>query len=125
MKLLSRFLAVGVLLTVAQSFAASTFEGKVSLAITAERGRTMNMDYSLKGQKVRMDLSAEGNLVSSIMDLGKMEMLMLMPDQQMYMVIPMQQKVEQAMERPASTPRTSSSRARPRPSSATSATRSS
>jgi hypothetical protein len=99
MKFLSRFLAVGALLTAVQAFAASTFEGKVSLAITAERGRTMNMDYSLKGQKVRMDMSAEGNLVSSIMDTAKMEMLMLMPDQQMYMVMPMKQKVEQAMEK--------------------------
>jgi hypothetical protein len=99
LKLLYRFLAVGVLLAAAQSFAADTFEGKISLAVTAERGRTMNMDYSLKGQKVRMDMSAEGNLVSSIMDLGKMEMLMLMPDQQMYMVMPMKQKVEQAMEK--------------------------
>lgn len=99
MKLLSRFLAVGALLTAFQAFAASTFEGKISLAVTAERGRTMNMDYSLKGQKVRMDMSAEGNLVSSIMDMGKMEMLMLMPDQQMYMVMPMKQKVEQAMEK--------------------------
>ena len=99
MKLLSRFLAVGALLTAAQSFAAGAFEGKISLAVTAERGRTMNMDYSLKGQKVRMDMSAEGNLVSSILDSSKMEMLMLMPDQQMYMVMPMNQKVEQAMEK--------------------------
>ena len=102
MKLLSRFLAVGALLTAAQSFAAgagAAFEGKISLAVTAERGRTMNMDYSLKGQKVRMDMSAEGNLVSTIMDTAKMEMLMLMPDQQMYMVMPMQKAVEQVMEK--------------------------
>jgi len=98
MKLLSRFLAVGILLTAVQTFAASTFEGKVSLAITADRESTMNMDYSLKGQKVRMDMKADGELVSTIMDMGKMEMLMLMPDQQMYMVMPMRQKVEQAME---------------------------
>lgn len=99
MKLLSRFLAVGALLTAVQSFGAANFEGKISLAVTAERERTMNMDYSLKGQKVRMDMNSEGDLVSTIMDLGKMEMLMLMPDQQMYMVMPMNQKVEQAMEK--------------------------
>lgn len=102
MKPLSRFLAVGILLTAVQAFAASTFEGKISLAITAERGRTMNMDYSLKGQKVRMDMSAEGNLMSSIMDSAKMEMLMLMPDQQMYMVMPMQKAVGQAVEKAGS-----------------------
>jgi len=99
MKLLFRFLAVGVLLTAAQSFAAGTFEGKVSLAITAERGRTMNMDYSLKGQKVRIDMSAEGELVSQIIDTARMEMIMLMPDQQMYMVMPMQKAAEQVVEK--------------------------
>lgn len=97
MKLLSRILAVGALLTAVQVFAAGTFEGKVSLAITGNKGRPMNMDYSLKGQKVRMDMHAEGNQVASIMDLAKLEMLMLMPDQQMYMVMPIKKPVEQAM----------------------------
>ena len=99
MKLLSRFLAVGALLTAVSSFAAGPFEGKVSLTVTAERGRAMNMDYSLKGQKVRMDMNAEGNQVTSIMDTTKMEMLMLMHEQQMYMVMPMKKPVEQAMEK--------------------------
>jgi hypothetical protein len=97
MKLLSRLLAVGALLTAVQVFAAGTFEGKVSLAITGNKGRPMNMDYSLKGQKVRMDMHAEGNQVASIMDLAKLEMLMLMPDQQMYMVMPIKKPVESAM----------------------------
>ncbi|MBL9218579.1 MAG: DUF4412 domain-containing protein [Opitutaceae bacterium] len=97
MKLLTRLLAVGALLTAVQTFAAGTFEGKVSLAITANKGRPMNLDYSLKGQKVRMDMQAEGNQVASIMDMAKLEMLMLMPDQQMYMVMPIKQPVEQAM----------------------------
>jgi hypothetical protein len=96
MKLLSRLFAVSALLAAVQSFA---FEGKISLAITAERGRTMNMDYSLKGQKVRMDMNAEGNQVAMIMDVTKQEMLMLMPDQQMYMVMPMKKAMEQAMEK--------------------------
>jgi hypothetical protein len=97
MNLLTRLLAVGALLTAVQTFAAGTFEGKVSLAITANKGRPMNLDYSLKGQKVRMDMQAEGNQVASIMDMAKLEMLMLMPDQQMYMVMPIKQPVEQAM----------------------------
>ena len=97
MKLLTRLLAVGALLTAVQTFAAGTVEGKVSLAITANKGRPMNLDYSLKGQKVRMDMQAEGNQVASIMDMAKLEMLMLMPDQQMYMVMPIKQPVEQAL----------------------------
>lgn len=97
MKFLSRFLAVSALLAASQLSAA--FEGKVSLAMTAEKGRTMNMDYSMKGQKVRMDMDGGGHQVSSIMDLGKMEMLMLMPEQNMYMVMPIKKPVEKAMEK--------------------------
>lgn len=102
MKLLSRFLAVGVLLTAAQSFAAGAFEGKISLTFTAERGRSETMDQSFKGQKVRMDMTAEGNLVSTVIDTAKMEMLMLMPDQQMYMVMPMPKTAEQVVEKAGS-----------------------
>jgi hypothetical protein len=94
MKLLSRVFAVSALLAAVQSFAA--FEGKISLALTAERGRPMNMDYSLKGQKVRIDMNTEGNAVGMIMDAAKQEIVMLMPDQQMYMVMPMKKTMEQA-----------------------------
>lgn len=97
MNLLSRFLAVSALLTAVQVFAAGTFEGKVSLAMTAEKNRTMNLDYSIKGQKLRTDMNAEGHQITSIMDLGKLEMLMLMPEQKTYMVMPIKKPVEQAM----------------------------
>jgi len=99
MKLLSRFLAVGALLTAVQTFAADTFEGKVSLAITADKGKAMNLDYSLKGQKIRMDVNTEGRQMASIMDMTKLEMLMLMPEQQMYMTMPMKKPVEEAMQK--------------------------
>ena len=97
MKLLSRLLAVGALLTAVQTFAADAFEGKVSLAITADKGKAMTMDYSIKGQKLRTDMNAEGRQMASIMDLAKLEMLMLMPEQNMYMVMPIKKPVEQAM----------------------------
>ena len=97
MNSLSRFLAVGVLLTAVHTFAAGSFEGKVSLAMTAEKGRPMNLDYSIKGQKLRTDMNAEGQQMSSIMDLAKLEMLMLMPEEKMYMVMPIKKPVEQAM----------------------------
>lgn len=90
---------MGVLLTTAQAFAAGTFEGKVSLAMTAEKGRTMNLDYSIKGQKLRTDMNAEGQQMTSIMDLAKLEMLMLMPEQKTYMVMPIKKPVQQAMEK--------------------------
>jgi Domain of unknown function (DUF4412) len=99
MKLLLRILAVGSLLTAAQSFAADAFEGKVSLAMTAEKGKTQTMDYTMKGPKLRMDINAEGHRMSNIMDMTKMEMLMLMPEEKMYMVHSIKQPVEQAMEK--------------------------
>ena len=96
MNSLSRYLVVGALLTAVQVFAAGAFEGKVSLALTAEKGRTTNMDYSLKGRMVRMDINAEGHQMTSIMDLAKLEMIMLMPEQNMYMVMPIKKPVEAA-----------------------------
>jgi len=70
----------------------------VSLAMTSEKGRTQAMDYTMKGQKLRMDISAEKHQVSTIMDMEKMEMLMLMPEQNMYMVMPIKKAVDNAVE---------------------------
>lgn len=97
MKLLLRLFAVGTLLTAASSFAASAFEGKVSLAMSAGKKTGQTMNYSIKGQKLRMDMEAEGNSVASITDLAKMEMLMLMPEEKMYMVMPIKKPIEQAI----------------------------
>jgi hypothetical protein len=81
------------------AFAADAFEGKVSLAITGEKGKPMNMNYSMKGQKLRMDMDSEGHQVSTIMDLPKMEMIMLMAEQNMYMVMPIKKPVEKAQDK--------------------------
>ena len=99
MNLLLRLFAVGSLLAAAHTFAASTFEGKVSLAITGDKNKTMNMDYSMKGQMLRTDMDAEGHHISTIMDVQKMEMLMVMAEQKMYMVMPIKKPVEQALEK--------------------------
>lgn len=94
---LLRLLAVGtLLLTSTTAFAAASFEGKVTLAMTAEKGRTQDLNYSIKGQKARMEMKAEGQQVVAITDLEKLESIMLMPDQKMYMVIPLKQAVEKA-----------------------------
>jgi hypothetical protein len=97
MNLLLRIFAVSSLLTAAHTFAASTFEGKVSLAITAEKGRAQELNYVMKGKRLRMDFAAEGKQASMIMDMEKLEMLMLMPEQKMYMVMPIKQPVEKAV----------------------------
>lgn len=99
MNLLLRFLTVAGLLAAAHTFAADAFQGKVSLAISSGKDKAQILNYSLKGQKIRMDLEAEGQEVASIMDMGKLEMLMLMPEQKMYMVMPIKKPVEQAVEK--------------------------
>jgi hypothetical protein len=98
MKPLSRFLAVGVLLTLTQ-VVASAFEGKMTLALTEARGGTTNVDFSHKGNKVRMDMNARGAQGVMIMDVSRQEMLVLMPEQHMYMVMPMKKAIEQAVEK--------------------------
>lgn len=94
---LLRLFTVGTLLTASLAYAAG-FEGKVTLAMTAGKGKTQELDYSMQGTAIRIDLAAEGHSFASIMDLQKMEMLMLMPDQQMYMVMPIKEHVEKAVQ---------------------------
>lgn len=96
MNRLLRILTVSGLLMASHAFAANAFEGKVSLAVTAEKGKPMTMNYSMKGDKLRTDMDANGSQVSSIMDVQKMEITMLMPEQKMYMVMPVKQAVEKA-----------------------------
>ena len=97
MNFLFRLLAVSTLLTASVSFAADTFQGKVSLALTSGKGKAQMLNYSIKDQRLRMDMDAEGHTMSTIMDMAKLEMLMLMPEQQMYMVMPIKKTVEKAM----------------------------
>ena len=104
MNLLLRLFAVGSLLTAAHTFAADAFEGKVSLAMTADRGGTHEMNFTMKGKRLRMDMNAEGHTMSTIMDMEKLEMLMLMPEQKMYMVMPIKQTVDKAMEHASKNP---------------------
>ncbi|HVT73280.1 MAG TPA: DUF4412 domain-containing protein [Lacunisphaera sp.] len=96
MNLLHRFLVIGGLVVASHAFGAEAFEGKVSFALSGDRGHGQNMDYSIKGQKLRVDFDAQGHAASSIMDLDKLEMTMLMPEQGMYMVMPIKKPVEQA-----------------------------
>jgi len=103
MKSLLRLLAVStLLLTAVSNYAADTFEGKIGLAMSADKkGRTQNMDYSIKGKKVRIDMNAEGNEIATIMDTEKMEVIVLMPDTKMYMVHSIKKPAEQVAEKAA------------------------
>lgn len=129
MNLLLRFIVVSSLLTAAHVFGAAPFEGKVTLTMTS-KSKPQNLDYSIKGQKLRIDInvsdtdaseesettapkkhdrkskkksSSKSQTISTIMDTGKMEMLMLMPEEKMYMVMPIKQPVQKAMEKQTGT----------------------
>jgi len=98
MNLLLRLLAVGSMLTASLSFAADAFEGKVSLAMSSGKGKPQILNYSIKQDALRIDILAEGGQsFASIMDMKKMEMIMLMSEQKMYMVMPMKDTVEKAV----------------------------
>jgi hypothetical protein len=99
MNILPRLFAVVALCTAALGHAAA-FEGKVSLAISSGKGKGQSqvLDYSIKGSAVRIDMTADGQSFASIMDLKKMEMLMLMPNEQMYMVMPIKENLDKAMD---------------------------
>jgi hypothetical protein len=86
--------ALTCLLAVAVTAIASAFEGKVEMTMTSSRGDgTMPMTYYLKGTNMRIEMTTppdkhnkNGGTFASIMDLEKKEMIMLMPEQKMYMV---------------------------------------
>jgi PHD/YefM family antitoxin component YafN of YafNO toxin-antitoxin module len=97
---LLRLFAVGsVLLTAVSSFAAGGFEGKVTQLMTPEKGKAHEINYSIKGSKVRLDINNEGHQAAIITDLEKLETLMIMDEQKMYMVMPIKKPVEQALEK--------------------------
>jgi hypothetical protein len=97
MKPLLRLFALAGLLAATHAFAVETFEGKVSFAMTSDKGRTQNMSYAMKAQKLRMDFTTEKQQMSTIMDMAKLEMVMLMPERHMYMVHSIEKPVEQAV----------------------------
>jgi hypothetical protein len=74
-----------LLLAPAVVFAAS-FEGKVSFKMTSD-GKPMDMNYSIKGDKIRMEMPGQKGMGGMIMDTGKKEMLMIMDKEKMYTVM--------------------------------------
>lgn len=82
--------------------AAKDFEGKVRLQMTAEGGRgSAFINYLLKEGFVRMDMEVDpknpNKVMTTIVDQSKRQIIMLMPEQKMYMVkaMPEPSKTEQ------------------------------
>ncbi|HRE82244.1 MAG TPA: DUF4412 domain-containing protein [Opitutaceae bacterium] len=80
-------------LTIAASFlhGADTFEGKIKMTITTQKGKkseTMPMSYAIKDSKMRIDMENPekgGGTLSTIVDMKAQEATVLMPEQKMYM----------------------------------------
>lgn len=86
-KLLSWLLAGAVLAPAVLS--AASFEGKVNFKMTSARGKPQEMRYSIKGDKIRIELPGQKEMGGLIMDTTKKETTVLMDEQQMYMVMAM------------------------------------
>lgn len=71
------------------SLLAGGFEGTIRMSMKSPKSEQPTLvDYSMKGNFLRMDITAaKGRHVSSIWDLNKHEMTMLMPEQKMYMIM--------------------------------------
>jgi hypothetical protein len=98
MNLPTRIFAVGSMLVASHLFAAGAFEGKVTLTVTENKGKPMDISYSTKGERTRLDTNVSGHEITMIMDMSKLEMITLMAEQNMYMVMPLKKPVEQAAE---------------------------
>jgi hypothetical protein len=97
MKKLINFICAGTLLLASQLLAAGSFEGKVNFALTSGKDKPMAMNYSIKGDKLRIDMPDQKDMGGMIMDMAKKEMIMIMKKDRMYMVMPMPEAaVEQA-----------------------------
>lgn len=84
----SRILTLMIgMLALSAGLSAKDFEGKVRLKMTTQNGQSMFMNYLLKDGRMRVEMEVgRGGTFASIFDPAKQEMVMLMPDQKMYMV---------------------------------------
>lgn len=76
-----------VALTASASLHAASFEGRVRMKMTAPGAAAQEIDYRMKDAFVRTEMNAgKGQTAAMIMNLEKQEMIILIPDQKMYMV---------------------------------------
>ena len=101
---LNRFLCLSALLIAPALFAADPFVGKASFSITSGKGKPMVMNQSFKGNAVRTDM--EGAPGGMIMDFAKKEMIILMNEEHMYMVQPLNPSdiPQESKDKPAADP---------------------
>lgn len=70
---------------------AAAFEGSVRMKMTSGRGQSHEITFHVKEGLQRTDIeTGRGNSVAAITNFAKQEMIILMPEQKMYMVQPLQ-----------------------------------
>jgi hypothetical protein len=80
-------LAATVGLIAPRSALAASFEGNIKMKLQPAKGDASTIAYAMKGQKLRMEIPTEKEVMVGLLDWDKREMSMLMPGQTMYMVI--------------------------------------
>lgn len=81
-----RLLFVCALLAPA-AFAAESFEGKVNLKMSSGDGKSQDVHYSMKGDKIRVEMPAMKGMGGMIIDTTRKETTMLMDEEKMYMTM--------------------------------------
>lgn len=85
--LFALFTAAVIGITTPASIAASTFEGRIKMQVESGKSDKSVLSYAMKGQHMRMEIPTGKEEMVGLLDWEKREMSMLMPGQQMYMVI--------------------------------------
>ena len=105
MKLMTSIVPICALLLPC-ALAAETFEGTVSMTITAAsmKNGPQTINLSLKDGNMRTDMETGRGTMSAIFDMKDQQMIILMPQQRMYMVRPMTQPSAGQAPAPTGTP---------------------
>ncbi len=85
------------LTVLAGTVSAQSFEGRIRMTIKDGSSKPLPMSYAMKTDRVRIDLpSDDGQSVASIMNFKTREMMILMPAQAMYIVMPIEEVTDKA-----------------------------
>jgi hypothetical protein len=88
-------LLLGALASASAFAAPAAFEGRIKMAVKDGR-QTQTIEYAVKPDFMRMEIPlAQGGNAVSIINLAQQEMIILMPGQAMYMVMPLEQANQQ------------------------------
>jgi hypothetical protein len=96
MKTLLSLALLATTLFTSASVTAKAFEGTIQMTMSDGSGQPRPLAYSIKQGLVRTDIQAEGMMATAILNFAKDEMIMLMPGQPMYMVMPLKSSASKA-----------------------------